>query len=48
MDGAQPVETRWVATIDYRVDAPVPAESRLFNPMGVFVTKYFVKEDGPK
>ena len=48
MDGAAPQKTHWTATLDYRVNEPVSAASRLFNPQGIVVTSYFVQEDSPK
>jgi len=48
MDGSQPQKTHWTATLDYRVDEPVPAASRLFNPQGIVVTSYLAQEDTAK
>jgi type IV secretion system protein VirB8 len=48
MDGAAPQKTHWTATIDYRVNEPVSASSRLFNPQGIVVSSYFAQEDSPK
>jgi len=48
MDGGQPVKTHWTARLQYQVNEPVAAFSRVFNPEGIIVTSYVALEDSPK
>lgn len=48
MDGIEPVKTHWTVTLDYQINESVSASSRLFNPLGIFVTSYSARQDTAK
>jgi type IV secretion system protein VirB8 len=48
IDGEVPRKTRWTATIDYRVNVPVPGPTHLFDPEGIVVVSYSAQQDSPK
>lgn len=48
MDGEAPKKTRWTATIDYRVNMPVPGPTHLLDPEGVAILSYAAQQDSPK
>lgn len=44
MDGSRPQKTEWSATISYQVNAPMSGPARLFDPEGIEILSYAVRE----
>ncbi|MBA5724680.1 type IV secretion system protein VirB8 [Bombella favorum] len=46
MEGAKPVETTWIATVQIMKVQDIPPKARLSNPGGVIISSYQSSEDG--